>query len=466
VKSVNNTFGILLLIILVSSNLTSQHLAKRTNEDFHYKTSEQMKNLLVVQNQLNSNATLNSTGSVDPHGLRERVQKLWSILDNRHNNNWRTKIEHFNLKVSTKASTVVSRSTNYSWDGSSSWVNSGWWENEADGDGVIVKQVSYDNLGAPHQEIYNNGPYTNGQPAVVLSLIDNGSGWENWWQNSYTYNSDGDVVEMVGENWDGSIWVLSWRGVITYIQPGIQSTYTNYADDNGTWIAGWRSTNIYGEPSYITEMVPYQPWPLLTGNPTQIIDEVSDDNGATWTSSATHTYSDLGADYLPRTYNYSNGFQDRSFFEYTAVPGGKVSSVYDNSNLRCTKQTTQNFTDGVWINSTETFYGYEGLELVLDTESETAIPDKFVLAQNYPNPFNPNTNIDFSLSEESDVKLSIYDLSGKLIKEIVNAPMQIGRYSILWNGTDTNGNKAGAGVYLYKLQTDNFSQTKKMILLK
>jgi len=215
-------------------------------------------------------------------------------------------------------------------------------------------------------------------------------------------------------------------------------------------------------------MVPYAPWELEACNPTQIINETSTDNGATWIDSGTNTYSDFSADCLPQTYSWENwdGNPAERHFDYDVLSGGKISSTYDNSNLRCTKITSKEFVDNIWVNSTKTFYGYEGLDIFLETKSEAAIPDKFVLAQNYPNPFNPNTNIEFSLSEETNVKLSVYDLTGKIIKEIVNTQMQIGNHNIVWDGTRTDGVKVGAGVYLYKLQTDNFSESKKMILLK
>jgi len=451
VKLVNRAYGIFIIVAILSSNLISQQNIITENPE-----------ILSAQDAISqSQDNINILGNY-PNRLKTQLQMLWAIDHWENSIKWEN--EYPNGKVSTVASTIVNKRTLYSWY-SNDWQKSTWSEMYADDDGNNEKFVSYNSEGNANQEIYYNPPYTNGRPATTLSLLDNdGSGWENFWQTSSTYNTDGDIIELISENWDGSNWILGFRSIYTYVQPRCLATRTSYEDDNGTWVATYRSTYEYD--NCISEMVPYNPWPLWNCNPTQVIDESTSDNGVTWEYFATYAYSNFGTDCLPRTYEYSNGFQERADFEFTQIPSGKVSSVYDNSNIRCTKKTTQNFTDGSWVNSTNTLYGYEGLEIVLDTKSETTVPDGFALAQNYPNPFNPSTNINFTISEESNIKLLVYDLSGKLIKEMVNAPIQIGKYSILWNGTDTNGNKVGAGVYLYKLQAENFTQTKKMILLK
>ncbi len=102
----------------------------------------------------------------------------------------------------------------------------------------------------------------------------------------------------------------------------------------------------------------------------------------------------------------------------------------------------------------------------VSAEDEMSRINDFVLKQNYPNPFNASTTINFDISEDSNVKLAIFDVTGRLINELVNTDMNIGNHSVDWNGLDINGNNVGAGIYLYKLQTDKFTKTKKMILLR
>jgi len=468
-KFMNRFLGILIITIILSSYLISQTFTKHNNMNSHYITAEITQISNDIQNNLNSQTTFKIAGTdpIDPNGLLVRIIQEWLINNARWLNLRKTVNEYPNGKVSADAASVVRERHNFFWD-DGKWESSGYWGDETDVDGNYNKTVSYGSAGGTYQEIYYDAPYTNGQPASWLSLLKSGSEWVNQQRGEHTYNSDGDRTEQIVENWENESWVKNFMGVYTYTQPGCFDQIVWYNDDNGTWNANSRNTYVYGETDCITQMVPYAPWELESCNPTQIINEISTDNGATWIDNGTNTYSDFSTDCLPQTYSWENwdGNLAERHFDYDVLSGGKISSTYDNSNLRCTKITSKEFVDNIWVNSTNTIYGYAGLDIVLETKSEAAVPDEFVLAQNYPNPFNPSTNIDFTLSEESIVKLLIYDLSGKLIKEIVNAPMQIGKYSILWDGTDTNGQKTGAGVYLYKLQSDNFTQTKKMILLK
>ena len=90
------------------------------------------------------------------------------------------------------------------------------------------------------------------------------------------------------------------------------------------------------------------------------------------------------------------------------------------------------------------------------------IPDVYALEQNYPNPFNPSTVIEFSLPEDvSNVQLTIYDILGQRITQLVNTSLKAGKYSYQWNaGT------VATGMYIYELRTDKFVSVKKMMFLK
>lgn len=88
-------------------------------------------------------------------------------------------------------------------------------------------------------------------------------------------------------------------------------------------------------------------------------------------------------------------------------------------------------------------------------------PVKFSLEQNYPNPFNPETNIKFTLSVSGKVSLRIFDVTGKLVSEIINRELQAGVHEVNFNAQDLS-----SGAYFYKLETNGFSDIKKMILIK
>ncbi len=94
------------------------------------------------------------------------------------------------------------------------------------------------------------------------------------------------------------------------------------------------------------------------------------------------------------------------------------------------------------------------------------IPLKYYLHQNYPNPFNPVTTLRYDLPQDAMVNIIIYDLMGKSIKSLVNSNQSAGYRSIQWDATNNTGQPVSAGLYLYSIQAGDYTQTKKMVLLK
>jgi hypothetical protein len=89
------------------------------------------------------------------------------------------------------------------------------------------------------------------------------------------------------------------------------------------------------------------------------------------------------------------------------------------------------------------------------------IPASYELYQNYPNPFNPSTSIKFDVPKESSVKLVVYDVLGKEITVLTDHKNKAGKYEVVWDGTDYP-----SGVYFFKMITDEYDETKKMVLIK
>ena len=92
---------------------------------------------------------------------------------------------------------------------------------------------------------------------------------------------------------------------------------------------------------------------------------------------------------------------------------------------------------------------------------EVNLPLKYILNQNYPNPFNPGTNILYSIPKSSNVILSVYDMLGNLITNLVNENQEAGNYLVNFNADELS-----SGIYYYKLQAGDFVAVKKMLLLK
>ena len=94
------------------------------------------------------------------------------------------------------------------------------------------------------------------------------------------------------------------------------------------------------------------------------------------------------------------------------------------------------------------------------------LPHAFNLYNNYPNPFNPVTTLRYDLPEDVLVNITIYDIMGRIVRTLINSQQNAGFKSIQWNATNDAGSPLSAGLYLYKIQADNFVQTRKMVLLK
>jgi PKD repeat protein len=99
-------------------------------------------------------------------------------------------------------------------------------------------------------------------------------------------------------------------------------------------------------------------------------------------------------------------------------------------------------------------------------ERKAIIPISYALHQNYPNPFNPITTLRYGLPVQAQVTITIYDLMGKEVTQLVNTTQDAGFSSVQWNATDMYGKPVSAGVYLYQIRAGEFVQTRKMVLLK
>ena len=96
----------------------------------------------------------------------------------------------------------------------------------------------------------------------------------------------------------------------------------------------------------------------------------------------------------------------------------------------------------------------------MDEDGESPLPNKFTLHQNYPNPFNPSTVISFDLPERSEWHVTIFNMIGQVVRRF-NGESAAGTVTFEWDASDF-----ATGVYMYRAEAGEFSQTRKMLLLK
>jgi flagellar hook assembly protein FlgD len=104
---------------------------------------------------------------------------------------------------------------------------------------------------------------------------------------------------------------------------------------------------------------------------------------------------------------------------------------------------------------------YVAIQYSNEVEIDFTIPNRFYLGQNYPNPFNPTTEIIYEIASDTWISLKIYDVLGNEVQTLISEEKPAGKYKVQFDGS-----KLPSGTYFYKIITPNFTDTKKMILLK
>jgi hypothetical protein len=114
--------------------------------------------------------------------------------------------------------------------------------------------------------------------------------------------------------------------------------------------------------------------------------------------------------------------------------------------------------------TTEAPYGY--LYVGIDDDQAQGNADGYSLEQNTPNPFNSSTVISYSIPHQSNVTLGVYNFKGELVCTLQSGQQEAGKYSIEWNGLSDNGNTISSGIYYYRLQTEDYTRARKLLMLK
>ncbi|NOS84677.1 MAG: T9SS type A sorting domain-containing protein [Ignavibacteria bacterium] len=169
-----------------------------------------------------------------------------------------------------------------------------------------------------------------------------------------------------------------------------------------------------------------------------------------WISDPTN---DIERTFTSGTANYSRVFK---------IPCNTASGTYDLYTALWYDKNNNNTIDGSdFVVSTKITSAAITISPIGINIISTEIPDKFALLPNYPNPFNPVTKIKFDIPNPAYTKIIIYDLSGRVVANLVNEQLKPGSYSVDWNGTGF-----ASGVYFYSLVTDEYTETKRMVLIK
>ena len=153
------------------------------------------------------------------------------------------------------------------------------------------------------------------------------------------------------------------------------------------------------------------------------------------------------------------------------------SLVVNDSTLADSTREAPSLAEGTqyyWRVRAENAFGWgpysetRTFEIMKATSVEEAsnIPNAFVLRQNYPNPFNPSTSISYELPKAENVRIVIYDIAGRKVRELVNENKAAGSYMVEWNGRNEQESLVASGLYVYRIYAGEFSQILKMTLIR
>ncbi len=297
------------------------------------------------------------------------------------------------------------------------------------------------------------------------------SDWVNYDRTTYTYAQGVFPTMELYQTWDGSNWVDEERYVYTLNGDNNIETETYQVPNNGQWADSAKYTYTYDSNMRIS----------------QILEQYQ--KGGNWVDSTRTTI----------TYHSSTGMFDFASVLVEARDGSnwinQYQTVYSyNSNNQVTEYLYQEWDGSQWVGiyrsvstfdsngnevkmNTQYWFGTSWVDFVSVTNTYTqtrptdvstpidkpvaSTPTRFELLQNYPNPFNPSTVIQYKLAKTGNVRLTVYDLTGRHVSTLVNQAQGAGVYVVRFNAS-----QLASGIYFYRLQTDGFSQIRKMLLIR
>jgi len=290
-----------------------------------------------------------------------------------------------------------------------------------------------------------------------LSLNErwSGSKWYNFRRDTYTYDSNGNMILYLTEYPGDAPW-----------ENYSQSTYTYDSNNNMIlelrimWYGEWQNDS---QTTYTYDS---------NGNLTLKLSEWWGEE-AQWKNDERKTYSYDTNDNMTLELSEwwgSEQWNNSLRITYTYDPNGNITLVLNKKWYESQWILSENYFS--FYDSFGKYFGFSGSEIKLFYSTLTDISEdnlnitNYTLLQNYPNPFNPSTKIKYSIPSvetygHASVQLVVYDILGREVAELVNEQQKPGYYEVQFDAS-----KLTSGVYFYKLQAGSFLQTKKMILLR
>ena len=290
----------------------------------------------------------------------------------------------------------------------------------------------------------------------ISSTGDWSTDQENQTSGSYTYNVYSKTSDPVGINWNNGTTHELFRVDVNQTGNGVgtfELAENGFAVDWFFELGGANHTNTT-TPYYQSSTGNVVPLPVeLSSFTVSVKQNVVNLNWQTKTEVNNYGFE------VERLQNYKNAKLQDSDLKWE-----KIGFVTGNGNSNSPKDYSfidKNLTGGSKFTYRLKQIDNDGTYSYSSEVEVEVIPDRYELYQNYPNPFNPVTNIKFSLPEAARVKIDIFNIIGEKVRTLIEQNMEAGFHNITFNAENLS-----SGTYIYRLQTENFTQIKKMLLLK
>ncbi|MBK8946643.1 MAG: T9SS type A sorting domain-containing protein [Ignavibacteriae bacterium] len=277
----------------------------------------------------------------------------------------------------------------------------------------------------------------------------NNENWSKISKNIFVYQSDKVSSEII-YLWNGEDWQSNWKTTFQYANSGKDSIIVEEYSDGQNFYNRTRKTNNYNINNFLQST----------------LYEESNDTGWNYTYKELYEYDENGNNisYLKEHWDGENWVNSARFVQTFDANNNIIqfeSEFWDGSIWKPLdyeyKFKDKNGNNLLMICASCSFY-YKNITSNIDEKNKIEI---FKLLQNYPNPFNPKTIIEYSIPNQTKVSIKIYDLLGNEILTLINEEKGVGSYSL-----EFDGSKLSSGIYLYKMQTSGYTDTKKLLLLK
>jgi len=188
-----------------------------------------------------------------------------------------------------------------------------------------------------------------------------------------------------------------------------------------------------------------------------------------------NVFTILISDGTGKSVDISGALTGKAGGDFTFTPASGVHGTEVTVSIDANGLDVGDYTGEITLSSSETSNPTQVIPVELRVDQLVSVksfddgdnlPSTFALDQNYPNPFNPTTQIAFDLPTKSHVTLTVYNVLGQRVVTLVDEKLAAGKYVADWNGRSSGGTEVASGIYFYRIHTERFVQTKKMVLLK